>query len=67
MFLCDEDVASAQDKRVGMTMTLNDRSKECARNLNDGRLLARLSGGDIVAQEFKYHLSCLTKLASVEQ
>lgn len=34
-FLYDEDVASAPDKRVGMTMTLNIRLKECARNLND--------------------------------
>ena len=48
-------------------MNLNDRLKECARNLNDGRLLARLSGGDIVAQEFKYHLSCLTVLYNKER
>ena len=66
-FLCDEDVASAPDKRVGMTMTLNDRLKECARNLNDGLLLARLSGGDIVAQEFQYHLTCLTVLYSHQE
>ena len=37
-----------------MTLTLNDRLKEFAINLNDGRLLARLSGGNIVAQEFKH-------------
>ena len=49
-----------------MTMTLNDRLKECARNLNDGKLLARLSGEDIMAQDFKYHLSCLTVLYNKE-
>ena len=48
-------------------MTLNDRLKEYARNLKDGKLLARLSGGDIVAQEFKYHLSCLTGLYNKER
>ena len=48
-------------------MTLNDRLKECAKTLNDGKLLARLSGGDIVAQEFKYHLSCLTMLYNKER
>ena len=66
-FLCDEDVASAPDKRAGMTMTLNERLKECAKTLSDGKLLARLSGGDIVAQEFKYHLSCLAALYNKER
>ena len=66
-FLCDEDVASAPDKRAGMAMTLNERLKKCAKTLNDGKLLARLSGGDIVAQEFKYHLSCLNALYNKER
>ena len=44
-----------------MTMQLDKRLNECARNLNDGKLLAVLSGGD-VAQELKYHYSCLTAL-----
>ena len=35
---------------------------ECSRNLNDGKFLAVLSGGDVVAQELKYHYSCLTAL-----
>ena len=43
-------------------MELDKRLNECARNLNDGKLLARLTGGDIVAQELKYHRSCLTSL-----
>jgi hypothetical protein len=40
---------------------------ECARNLNDGKLLAMLSGGDVVAQELKYHYSCLTALYNKER
>ena len=45
-----------------MTMELDKRLNECARSLNDGKLLARLTGGDIVTQELKYHRSCLTAL-----
>ena len=50
-----------------MTMELDQRLNECARNLNDGKLLARLTGGDIVAQELKYHRSCLTALYNRER
>ena len=50
-----------------MTMELDQRLNECARNLNDGQLLARLTGGDIVAQELKYHRSCLTDLYNRER
>ena len=32
-----------------MTMELDRRLNECALNLNDGKRLARLSGGDIVS------------------
>ena len=45
-----------------MKMQLDKRLNECARNLNDGKLLAVLSGGNVVAQELKYHFSCLTAL-----
>ena len=45
-----------------MTTDLNDRLNECAKILNDGKLLAILSGGDAIAQELKYHLVCLTGL-----
>jgi hypothetical protein len=49
-------------------MDLNiKRLNECARNLNDVRLMARLSGGDIVTQELKYHRSCLTALYNRER
>ena len=32
-------------------MKLNERLNQCARILNDGNLIARLSGGNVVAQE----------------
>ena len=50
-----------------MTMQLNERLNECAHNLSDGKLLALLSGGDVVALELKYHCSCLTALYNRER
>ena len=50
-----------------MTMELDQRLIECAFNLKQGQLLARLTGGDIVAQELKYHMSCLTALYNRER
>lgn len=42
--------------RQSMTIQLYKILNECARNLNDGKLLARLSAGDAVVQELKYHI-----------
>ena len=35
--------------------------------INDGKLLARLSGGDAIAQELKYYFACLTDLYNRER
>ena len=50
------------ERRQVMTMNLNNRLNECAQTLNDGKLLVRLSGGDAIAQEYKYHFAYLTDL-----
>ena len=47
-FLCEKK-DPLQDLRQAMTMQLDKRLNECARNLNDGKLLAKLSGGAVVA------------------
>lgn len=60
-FLC-EKIQPKSKLRQAMTMQLNERLNECAHNLNDGKLLAVLSGRDVVALELKYHYSCLTAL-----
>ena len=65
-FLCEQD-SSQSDLRQAMTMKLNTRLNECAQNLNDGRLLAILSAGDVVAQELKYHAGCLAALYNKEK
>ena len=43
-----------------MTMKVDKRINECARMLNDGRLLGKLIAGDAVAQKLKYHPACFT-------
>jgi hypothetical protein len=48
-------------------MQLNDKFNPCAQNLQDEKLLAKLSIGDAVAQELKYHAGCLTVLCNWER
>lgn len=60
-FLCDEE-APLSSLREAMTMKINDRLKQCAETLQDKKLLAKLSAGDVVAQEMKYHPACLASL-----
>ena len=63
--LCDR-IAPASDLRQVMTLHLINRLHECATAISDGTLLARLSGGDAIAQELKYHHTCLTDLYNRE-
>ena len=48
-------------------MQLNRKLNEWAKTLNDGRLLAKLSARDAIAQELKYHTTCLTGLHNKER
>lgn len=65
-FLC-EKVEPESELRQAMTIQLSERLNECTRNLNDGKLLALLSGGDVVALKLKYRCSCLTTLYNRER
>ena len=49
-------------KHLWSTFCLDSRVRQCALDLQDQRLLAKLSAGDIVAQEAKYHAPCLASL-----
>ena len=62
-FIYDKGTPSSKLRQV-MTMNLNNRLDEYAQTLSDGKLFARLSGGDAIAQELKYHFACLTDLYS---
>ena len=65
-FLCEEE-SQLSELRAAMTMNLNNRLNRCARTLQDKELLAKLSTGDVIVQEFKYHPKCLTALYNRER
>jgi hypothetical protein len=65
-FICEKQ-ASRSELREVMTMQLNTRLHQCAQNLQDQKLLATLSAGDVVAQELKYHGACLPSLHNKER
>ena len=64
--ICEKQ-ASRSELLEAMTMQLNTRLHQCAQNLQDQKLLAKLSAGDVVAQELKYHGACLTSLHNKER
>ena len=65
-FLCEEE-AQESSLRKAMTLNLNKRLKSCAETLQDRSLLAKLSVGDVIAQDMKYHPACLASLYNRER
>ena len=57
---CEEEIVGTD--REAMTKNMYERLNACATLLQDMKLLAKLSAGDLVAQEVKYHLICLTSV-----
>ena len=53
--------------REAMTIQVNKRINECAKTISDKKLLAKLSAGDVIAQELKYHPACLVALYNEER
>lgn len=66
-FICDKEFLDDGQRREVMTMGLSSRLNECATTLGECKILARLSAGDAIAQEFKYHKDCLTTLYNRER
>ena len=68
-FFCgDDDTVDTLDEAA--TFGLNQKVRKCATDLQDQQLLAKLSAGDLVAQDAKYPLGCLVSLynrATAEQ
>ncbi|KAK0055622.1 hypothetical protein Bpfe_014897 [Biomphalaria pfeifferi] len=54
--------APAKDLRHASTFKVDERIRNCALILQESHLLAKLSRGDVIAQELKYHPACLTSL-----
>ncbi|CAG2225133.1 unnamed protein product [Mytilus edulis] len=59
-FFCNENGQEALHE--SSTFRKDTRVRECAVKLNDTLLLAKLSAGDLIAQEAKYHSKCLVSL-----
>ena len=64
-FFCEKDVIGSD--RNAMTKNLYERLSDCAKVLQDEKLIAKLSAGDLVAQEAKYHLNCLNAVYNRER
>ena len=61
-FICDGADTRNKVLHQVSTLGLDSRVRECATALHDKKLLAKLSGGDLVALEEKYHAPCLAML-----
>ena len=60
-FFCGKSAAGDALRNVS-TLELDIRVRQCAQKLQDKPLLAKLSAGDLIAQEAKYHAQCLASL-----
>ena len=61
MFFCDEPAGSAALHNA-CTYDIDRKVRKCALELEDTALLAKLSPGDMIALEAKYHSRCLAAL-----
>ena len=60
-FFCDKD-AGTEELHEAATFQLDANLKRAAEELQDLSLISKLSAGDMIAQEAKYHKNCLTAL-----
>jgi len=60
-FICDE-LSTMEELSEARPTNLDSHVRECAAQLNDSKLLAKLSRGDVIAIEAKYHKKCLVAL-----
>ena len=57
-----EGASTSQPLREVTALCLDTRVQKCAHDLQDERLLAKLSSKDMIAQEAKYYPKCLFAL-----
>ena len=60
-FFCEVN-GDAENLHICQTLKLSEKVKSMAIELGDSKIVAKLSQGDMVATEAKYHKSCLNKL-----
>ncbi len=61
-FFCEKPGKFSESLHQVSTLGLDARVRQCALKLQDQSLLAKLSGGDLIALEAKYHIQCLVSL-----
>ena len=61
-FFCDEQDSNDDTLHEASTFELDAHVRKYALQLGDKPLLAKLSAGDLIAQEAKYHTKCLVSL-----
>ena len=59
---CNKSGTPSNPLHNASTADLDTKVRKCAINLQDQNLLAKLSRGDVVAIDMKYHAICLTSL-----
>ena len=64
-FFWDKPAISGEFLSKVSTFQLDSRVRQCATKLQDKQLLAKLSAGDLIAQDAVYHRQCL--VAFVQQ
>ena len=60
-FFCDKDIEEGKRHRVS-TIALDKRIRNCANEMSDTKLIAKLSEGDMISRYAIYHKECLTGL-----
>ena len=61
-FFCGKPAKASESLHHALTFGLDARVRQCALQLQDQCLLAKLSVGDLIALEAKYHVQCLVSL-----
>ena len=56
---CEKPASPSEPLHEAMTKNIGERIKRCATKLLDEKLLAKVSSGDLIASEAKYHAKCL--------
>ena len=59
---CEEAASPSDPLHEAMTKVMGEKVKRCATKLLDEKLLVKVSYGDLVASEAKYHAKCLVAL-----
>ena len=61
-FFCGKPASAGRSLSKASTFGVDIKVRQCAIKLQDKRLLAKLSAGDLIAQDAQYHVQCLVSL-----